>query len=355
MNINLREEMRDGGFLFRNRIMWHVFFWLFFYSFYVVTYGEYQNDYKGEVFVNLYLLPVRMLATYSLIYFIIPRFLLTKKYLPFLLSSILHALIYGALIWIFIFEFEISVKTGRKLTYNEFSLGSLLVTIVDNYKIPAIAAIIKLFKTWHLEQIKKQQLANEKHKAELDFLKTQIHPHFLFNTLNNLYSLTLVKSDEAPNVVIKLSDMLSYILYDCNADYVDLKKEIQFIENYIALQKIRHNHEIVSIDLDISGTCDRKQIAPLIILPIVENCFKHGVDSNPGKTFINIKIECTKDSFILVTSNSIDVAVQNQVYKDGLGLQNVKRRLELLYKDMYYLEITKEKFSFNFNLKIDFK
>lgn len=343
---------KGQGFLFRNRLMWHVLFWVFFYFFYVVSFGEYMNDYKTELKTNLFLLPMRMLGVYSLIYYLIPKLLLTKKYILFVAATALHALVYGLLIWFFIYNVEVN-DTGRIiLNKSIFNWGDTLTQIVDNYKIPAIAALIKIFKTWHLAQITQVQLKTEKQEAELSFLKTQIHPHFLFNTLNNLYSLTLSKSDKAPDVVLKLSDMLSYMLYDCNDEYVSLKKELDFIKNYISLQKIRHNAELVKITTDISGNGFNHKIAPLIILPIVENCFKHGIDKNSGNAFIKISIGSSKENLELVAENSLPEDELFDGYKDGLGLTNIKRRLELLYPENYDLEIDKEELIFRVSLKI---
>lgn len=344
----------NKNFLFRNRILWHILFWLFIYSFYVVTYGEYQDDYKGELLVNLYLLPVRMLGTYSLIYFIIPKFLLAKRFLPFLVISIIHALIYGSLIWLCILKVEVFGAKGQSIDFLWFNWGSILTTIADNYKIPAIAALVKIFKKWYSDQITKQKLINEKQKAELSFLKNQIHPHFLFNTLNNLYSLTLEKSDEAPNVVVKLSEMLSYILYECNVDHVNMEKEMKFVENYISLQKIRHNEELVKIDLSITVDDYNKKIAPLIVLPLIENCFKHGVDKNPGNAFIKIDISCENNIFTIETSNTkVEETTRTEKKEGGVGLQNVKRRLEFLYKNNYSLDIGTDDFQHNLKLKIN--
>ncbi|MCU4177074.1 sensor histidine kinase [Carboxylicivirga sp. N1Y90] len=340
--------MSRNLFIFRNRLLWHVLFWVFVYLFYVITYGEYQDNYRGELITNLLLLPLRMLGVYSLIYYLLPQFLLKKRYFAFFGLCAIHALVYGWLIWSSIYFIEIAPSTTQPL----LDLGQLLTTILVNYIIATMAVIIKLFKTWYIDQSKKQQLLNEKHQAELNFLKTQIHPHFLFNTLNNLYSLTLIKSDEAPNVVIKLSQLLNYTLYDCNVDYVNFNKEMEFIENYMSLQKIRHNADIVSIKLDIDANNLNQNIAPLLLLPIIENCFKHGVDKSEDEAYINVRIKSYETHLDFYAENSIPEADKNKVHNDGIGISNIKKRLELLYKNAYKLEIKKENLTFKLSLKL---
>jgi len=341
--------MSQNHFIFKNRLLWHIIFWVFVYLFYVITYGEYQNNYMAELSTNLILLPLRMLAVYSLIYYLLPQFLLKKRYIGFVSWCTVHALIYGWLIWSSIYYIEFAGTNTKEL----LDLGELLTTILVNYLIAAIAVIIKLFKTWYIDQSKKQQLLEEKHQAELNFLKTQIHPHFLFNTLNNLYSLTLTQSKEAPNVVIKLSQLLNYTLYECNVDYVNLNKELEFIENYMSLQKIRHNSNLVSINLDVDTEDANKQIAPLLLLPIIENCFKHGVDKSQTEAYIKVRIKSYETHLDFYAENSIPEDDKDKVLKDGIGITNIKKRLDLLYKNAYKLSIEKEDLTFKLSLKLN--
>jgi len=185
---------------------------------------------------------------------------------------------------------------------------------------------------------------------ELRFLKMQIHPHFLFNTLNTLYGFALNKADEAPEMILKLSNLLDYILYQIDKPKVLLSEEINHIEDYIGLEKMRF-HDTLDVQLDNDNTNQDFQVAPMLLIPFVENSFKHGNLIN-GILSINIKITTTDNMLIFSISNSF---TDNENKKDGIGLKNIKKRLEMLYPNQYELIIqTKEqKFDVILKLKIN--
>jgi len=274
-----------------------------------------------------------MAAAYSFIYLVIP-FLLKRKYALFIPLTAVHALLYGFSIWMLYYNVPFF---GLKGEFPVFYWQKIILAAITNYEVPAFVATIKLFKAWYTDQQQKQELVSEKQQAELNFLKTQIHPHFLFNTLNNLYALTLKKSDAAPDVVIKLSDLLRYMLYECSEKFVPLTKEITFINNFIELQSIRHDRNIVKIEHQIKGEPNNKNIAPLLLLPIVENCFKHGITQDNKEVFIQI--------FLTIKSTSIELHVRNTLannkhsFTEGLGINNIRRRLELIYPNHHQFDI----------------
>ncbi len=332
--------------IFKYRWLWHILFWIVLYLFYSLSYGEYTNNYAFEFKSNLYFLPVRIIAAYSFIYLVIP-FLLKKKYSLFFGFTAIHALFYGFMIWMLYYNFPFF---GLEGSFPIFYWQKIIVAAVMNYEIPALAATIKLFKFWYIDQQQKQALITEKQHAELNFLKTQIHPHFLFNTLNNLYALTLTKSDEAPNMVIKLSDLLRYMLYECSEKFVLLAKELIFLNNYIELQSIRHDKSIVQIDHQLNGDPNNKMIAPLLLLPIIENCFKHGITQDNKNVVIQI--------YLAITSNELNLHVRNTLAKnkssfsEGLGIRNIRRRLELIYPRQHKFTINTKDGFFDVELKI---
>lgn len=174
-------------------------------------------------------------------------------------------------------------------------------------------------------------------EAELKFLKSQIHPHFLFNTLNNLYALTLKKSDLAPDMVLKLSEMLDYMLYHSNEKEVLLKEEIELIRAYLELEKIRYGTRL-HLTTTIQGDSNGRYIAPLLLLPFVENSFKHGASS---------KTDPQIDLFIGINDSFLELNIANtyqeqsvESYTEGIGLKNIQRRLEIQYKDRYELDMS---------------
>jgi two-component system LytT family sensor kinase len=331
------------GLLFRHRVWWHVIFWLVWYFFYIITYSSGVIE-QAQFINNLYLLPVRMAGTYLLIYWILPKFLFKKKYTQFIILAVVHAFLFG-----FCISLALYFATGR------LDLGSLLFIrpLVLNYQIPATAAAIYLFKRMYLIQQYSLNLEKEKLEAELKFLKSQIHPHFLFNTLNNLYALTLKKSDKAPEMVIQLSNLLEYTLYSGKETEVRLKEEIKQIKGYIDLEKLRFGNRL-KIKTDIDGNVDGLMIAPLLLLPFVENSFKHGASTDLKSPFIDIKLNVKDNRLVFSLSNSTGIeSPKNEGYKEGIGLKNVKRRLELLYPRKHSLEIIQKNDIFDVNLTLE--
>lgn len=183
---------------------------------------------------------------------------------------------------------------------------------------------------------------NKNQAIELSLLKAQIHPHFLFNTLNNLYALTMSKADEAPGVVLGLSSILRYILYECNTLKVDLKKEMDMIATYISLEQTRYEHRL-EVNINIDGDLSDKQIAPLLILPLVENAFKHGVSKLVNDAFINIEAKVKGNKFIFKISNNKPEETKKDLDSSkygNIGLLNIQRRLNILYPKKHHLKIT---------------
>jgi two-component system, LytTR family, sensor kinase len=336
---------------FRYRVLWHILFWVMCYLFYAVTYGAYNDKYCGEFIANLYLLPIRIAGTYVLIYYLIPCFLLKRKYVAFSILAILHVCLYGIIIAYAIHIF-IYCPTCIYWKENPFGIRLILESIASNYEIPAVAATIVIFKNLYLHQQQNQALEKEKLEAELKFLKSQINPHFLFNTLNNLYALTLKKSDKAPDVVIKLSEMLDYMLYNSNEKEVKLTEEIKLIENYLELEKIRYGDRLKQ-NIEIKGSDGGKYIAPLIILPFIENSFKHGVSSAIHNPFVDISLQISDKCLELSVKNSFNEQTVKENYSEGIGLKNVIRRLELLYPNRHELKIVKQNNTFEVYLCIN--
>lgn len=344
--MNLNKEI-----FLRYRILWHVLFWVMCYLFYSITYGAYNEKYGGEFIANLYLLPIRIAGTYTLIYYIIPVFLLKRKYISFTMLAIIHALLYGIGIALIIHYYIFCYDCIYEKDY-PFGMRSVLESIASNYEIPAVAATIIFFKSWYLDQKRAQSLEKDKLEAELKFLKSQIHPHFLFNTLNNLYALTLKKSSKAPDVVIKLSEMLDYMLYNSNEKEVKLSDEIKLIENYLELEKIRYDKRL-NLEMTITGNVREKYIAPLILLPFVENSFKHGASQNVANPFVKIDIFIKDACLNLIIRNSFcDGKNKTESYTEGIGLKNVKRRLELIYPGKHELKIDIRDKVFTVNLSV---
>ncbi|WP_408031213.1 sensor histidine kinase [Tenacibaculum xiamenense] len=222
--------------------------------------------------------------------------------------------------------------------------------IKDEWILPIlIGSLPLLVLLWVYEQSKLiKTLRQEKSQAELSLLKTQINPHFFFNTLNNLYSLTIKNSTKAPEVILKLSDMMRYTIYEGEKENVSIEREINYLKNYIELHKIRHRNNN-DIQFHIENT-KNNLIAPLLFIILVENAFKHGMERLTSNAFIHIKLESNLKGVFFSIKNNFDEETKNQ--DSGIGLKNLKRRLALTYPDNHELHIKKSDKEFEVQLNI---
>ncbi len=210
---------------------------------------------------------------------------------------------------------------------------------------------IKVINQWLLSEQRNKEIANEKLKAELSFLKAQINPHFLFNTLNNIYALASDRSESTAPAVMKLSNIMRYVLTEAGNDMVPLEKEIQFTRHYIELQKMRLTGKS-SIDFTVNGDPFGKQITPLLFLPFVENAFKYGISTRELSP-ITILLEIKQDSVYFSVSNRKHINTSPKIANNtGIGINNTRRRLDLLYNDLYTLTINDEPDIFTVHLNI---
>jgi len=213
------------------------------------------------------------------------------------------------------------------------------------------AATIKMMKRGWLKQQETMQMAREKANAELQLLKAQIHPHFLFNTLNNIYFFTLTASQKAPEILIKLTDILRYIINECNQPLVPLAKELKMIEDYMALERVRYGDRL-KMELDIKGDYSHKMIPPLLLIPLVENSFKHGASKMLVLPWVNLTITIKEQYLYFLLSNSRPDEIIQSPHNVRIGLNNVKRILELLYPEKHELHIDNKEDIYKVDLKL---
>lgn len=300
-------------------------------------------------------LPVKMAATYFMLYWLIPRYIFTKKYLIFVLLFLPTALLFGyldrlSLHFIYIPRYFPDYDYGY---YPLTHVGKAIKHMIGVYTVVFAAVAIKLIKRNYQNEQLAQALSQDKMDAELKFLKAQIHPHFLFNTLNNLYALTLRNEPSASEVVLKLSNLLDYMLYECNVPEVPLSKEVRQIQNFIGLEKLRYGDRL-EVSFTSTGNTGNKKIAPLLILPFIENAFKHGVSQELENTFVSIDLSVKDNLLSLKVENSKPDEADSDLagYTKGIGLKNVRRRLDLIYPDRYDLQVFNEEESFLVVLRV---
>jgi two-component system LytT family sensor kinase len=231
----------------------------------------------------------------------------------------------------------------------ELNFPNLFLETTAMFYLTGFTTSFKLSKDW----IRNQQLMKDKEKqyleTELNFLKSQIQPHFFFNTLNNLYSLTLKKSDQAPEIVLKLSSLMSYMLYESNTARVPLSKEINYLQSYLDLEKLRFGQRL-EVTFEMEGQIEEANIPPMILILFLENSFKHGVKNNLNKIRIAVSLK-VEDGFLFfgVKNPVVDKAAEGNT---GIGLKNAKRRLDLLYGTNYSLDFSEKQNEFIVSLKM---
>ncbi len=329
--------------ILHNRILQHLSFWVFCMLFFFFAYREMESV-RTYLIITVVSFPYYILFVYVQLYFLIPRFLLKKKIVLYLVSTIILAKI-AVNVSIVTYNFiVIPLRTGLPPLPN----WHMLWTLTPNQVYPftsmlsfcAMAVCCKLIKKWFYEYERNQRIEQEKMVMELEMLKAQVHPHFLFNTLNNLYSLTLTKSENAPLVVTHLSGLLRYMLYDCNEKKVPLTNEVAALKKYVELEKLRYGNRL-EVSFSCSGQTTGQVIAPLLLLPFVENSFKHGVSEQLDQCWINLHLHAENGVFTFNLSNSYSKEKISAI-DGGIGLQNIQKRLELIYPGAYNLNISQQ-------------
>ena len=323
------------------RVSLHVIFWLVYIFLNAVLTSIFAKQPLPEnlpqaMTAEVYSLPAKMALVYFVFYFIIPLYLDRSKVrtlvlltlAAFILTAAVYRLILG---WIYypifnpLVPFYILNPTGWLLT-----MFDLFITL-------AAATTIKMVRV-HYKSIEfEQELIQEKLRSELSFLRAQTTPHFLFNTLNNLYALSRKKSDSTPDAIMMLSKIMRFMLYECRAPLILLSDEIRVIRDYIELEKLRFSNRL-SVELHEQTDDPDAMVAPLLLLPFVENSFKHGAGSTTGKAHISIDIKLSDNQLQFSVMNTVDTQANPAIEKGGIGLKNVQRQLELLYPGRYSLQ-----------------
>ncbi len=332
-------------------IKYHFFFWIAYFSFNVIRWGSYFEDYWYSLKSNLVEFPLHIVIVYFNIFYLIPKFILTRKfkrYVLFLFVSLL--LLYCIRTGLNLLLVTKNIWPEAEGVQQAFTFNHIIAVILGELYVVALASAIKLTFDWIYEKRRAEDLQKMQLSTELDFLKSQIQPHFFFNTLNNLYALTLEKSDAAPTVVLKLSDIMQYVLYDVKEPLISLYDEINYIQNYLDLEKLRYGDKVHS-KITISGNIEDVNVPPLLFLPFIENCFKHGAHENETID-VHIKFEIIKNKTLkFCVINSFEHINEN-IQKHGIGIQNVKRRLQLLFKHNFKLKTFVKKQHYFVKLKI---
>jgi two-component system, LytTR family, sensor kinase len=337
---------KDIKTLMTRRLIFHAAFWFVLLG--ILTLNDFKTS-SGSLwhhftneFVNVFF--------YAIIYYVnseylIPKYLIPNqlwRYLLFLLG--ITVVLTPIKIFILFQKYHNFPEAQETLVSNQgyYYLLSLMAA--------GVSTIVKITSDWLKQTQVNRELETRTMQSELNFLKSQINPHFLFNTLNSLYALTLRKSDDAPDVVIKLSEMMRYMLYECNEPQVYLDKEITYIRNYLDLERLRHKK--LDIKFDVVGEARDLKVAPLIFIAFIENAFKHGASNAITAGFVHIHMHIERNEVNVYVENSKSEKMPAIEHKrsGGIGLVNVRRRLAIMYPEDSHLDIYDKPNTYGVNL-----
>lgn len=343
----------------RFKVLGHILFWLTSITFLCFIFYLYSRN------VNLALITKALITNigfaigvYLNLYVLIPKFLKKKSYIFYIFWLVLLLTSTSVLIQLII-VYPLRHVLEVSNNFSSFSTDTHSAFFFATFFYVLVTSFLKFIQDWLSMQDLNYKLAKiekQKLEAELTTLKGQLNPHFLFNSLNNIYSLALIKSNKVPELILKLSDLMRHIIYESRENYISLDKEIEFVDNFIALQKIRTS-EKTKITYTKVGDTPSGKIAPLLFEPFIDNAFKHGLPGTDNSDFIEIIFTFQEDGFVIfkLVNNYEDTAIGNKK-NSGIGIENVKQRLQYLYnKEEYFLTLNKANNIFSVSLKLKLK
>jgi len=357
--------MRLHDFIFSDnrwhRISRHLFFWVGWFLFSGIAQvsvfaGGVPADSLEMIYSqfmrSLNRAPAIFLFCYLVVYFVVPRFTRNWKLRQFLIVILFSfILLYIATFFWFAYgRVDPAIKNWPRYAFFYFSFYTN-INFTGAITTCCLMLAIKYYKNWSVKQRRSEQLSRENIQAELQLLKAQVHPHFLFNTLNNIYSFVLNKDSRAAGLVDKLAGMIDYMRTEGEDLLVPLDKEIRLIKDYVGLEKVRYGDRL-DLKVDINGEDQDKFIAPLLMIPFVENSFKHGTSQMLRRPWVKLEITCVGNQLFFNLSNSKPSIVVPGKLNKGIGLNNVKKRLQLLYPGKHQLDIYSTEDSFSVNMQV---
>lgn len=333
-------------------VTFNIVFWILYFLYEWVGLAALSGEFR-KYFINACMaLPLALAVSYITVHILLKKYyntwprwqFWTVQFLATVSLLLVRRTINYHLIYPLFFPYALQVPF--------FSFGKLIVELVNVYLVVGAYSLFYFVQYWYEEKQRVKDLIQEKMSAELELLKSQVHPHFIFNTLNNIYSVALKSSPDTAKLIAHLSAFLSYNLYDSKQNFVHLTSELLYIKNYIELQRSRFSERIdVSVNIydDISGVT----IAPLLLLPLIENSFKHGIANSIGQGWIRIDVSKQNDKLSIKIENSRDASEKKEPpVTGGIGLSNVKTRLELIYPGKHDFCVIEEEYTYLVIIKI---
>lgn len=333
-------------------------FWMSVTAFLTFWFGRSSGHYGQSLLFVALLLPVAMATTWLVGEVLVPRFLLRGRYLLFALYT-LYAVIGAVYLELVVLVVAFIAIAGYDASALDPATLDTVSLVVGLFMVVFLFLTIRLVERWHALRAAHERVARMRaeaelrlREAELDMLRGQIHPHVLFNSLNNLYGLTLERSEAAPETVLRLADLLEYMLYRGRAEFVPLHEEVDILRTYAALETLRIDRP-VDIRIGTEDVPDGTVVPPLLLLPLVENAFKHGI--RRGADRLEVRVRGVEGRLRCEVQNPVPTGSASPEGPGGIGLTNVRRRLELLYRDDHRLRIDHRDDVFHVSIEIPFR
>jgi two-component system, LytTR family, sensor kinase len=336
--------------LYKKNIAFNISFWVPYFLYEWLSQAVFNCEWM-RYFINAsVIVPITFGAAWVTVHVLVRKYFLNGKKTAFWIGFGISVLFFILLRRLFNYYYTYPLYWPQNTTPLLW-FPKILVEGVSTYLIVGLYAMFYFMRAWYDQQRKSEALKKDKIEAQLELLKSQVQPHFIFNTLNNIYSFSVQNNARTSEMIYRLSALLSYMLYDSKQQTIPLKKEIEYVNNYIELEKIRYGDRL-DISMNIFDSIDHFYITPLLLLPLVENSFKHGI-CNIGTNWIRIDISVTDDWLSVKIENSYEPKVANAVNGNkGIGLDNVKKRLEILYHGRHEFKYMPDGHSFLTILKV---
>jgi hypothetical protein len=370
-----KNDMLNSELIFsrKYRIQRHLLFWFTWWIYFGFVHAlnpmtgqpnpefHFFKNLPFSIVESLLMLIPQTLIAYPLIYFVLPRFIIPGKYLPAFLWTLVFLFVCAVFNTFMVLEvnqkiiafllpdrFHEHINRPRPLSFYMGILGSLKGTLTG----AALAVALKMGKYYYVKEQTNLKLLKENTEAQLQLLTAQVHPHFLFNTLNNIYSRAQIESPLTAQMIIELSHIMRYVLDEGRQPLVPLEKELQMITDYINLEKMRYDEKL-DLHISLPDQPEDLYVAPLLLLPFVENCFKHGASKMLHNPWINLKIELQQETLNMKLMNGKKISWDSHNNRRGTGIDNVRRRLDLLYQNRHELRIDEDEEVFVVNLTLE--
>lgn len=336
-----------------NQYVFNAVFWVLYFFYDWLTQAYMSGEYRRHFVSACLFVPTTFIAATLTVHVYFSKYYLKDKKQLFWIASIVTMLILLFIRRLFYYYYTYPQFYPEGNLQPFIYMPKLIVDMVNMYLIVGLYSFIYFFRSYYEQQKLTDTLQKEKIRSELELLKMQVHPHFIFNTLNNIYSFSLQQKPKTPDLIHRLSSFLDYNLYKAKDNMVPLSKEVEYIQNYIELETIRFGNKL-DVSLNILSDIDKFYMSPMLLLPLVENAFKHGASKLNQDAWIRMDLSIKQDILtVKIENNCPDDVSKNGVCNNGIGLENVRRRLEILYEGMHDLNILSESGTFLVILKIN--